>query len=131
MNFEIKQIGKQNLLPAVIIEVTINGFNYSTTEDVAGINGKVDESLVVELRELVDVLEEQNRLVANYKMGKMIQTKSKEWTDDLVMEVDEQEVIRQGQSLPIDSVSKCNNCSEVDSETYCKKCYEEAWEMGN
>ena len=72
MNFEIKQIGKQNLLPAVIIEVTINGFNYSTTEDVAGINGKVDESLIVELRELVDVLEEQNRLVANYKMGKMI-----------------------------------------------------------
>lgn len=35
--------------------------------------------------------------------------------------------------LNLHSVSKCNNCSEADSEadseTYCKRCYEEAWEI--
>lgn len=64
MNFETKQIGSHGGRPATIIEVTVNGFDYSATEDVTDRNGKVDENLIMELRELADELEEQNRLVA-------------------------------------------------------------------
>ena len=63
MNIETKQIGSYGGRPATAIEVTINLFDQSVTEDVTDRDGKVNENLIIELRELADELEEQNRLV--------------------------------------------------------------------
>ena len=44
---------------------------------------------------------------------------------------DLEEQINQGQSLPIDSVSKivaCGNCNSEPSDMYCEKCYHNAWD---
>jgi hypothetical protein len=73
MEFETKQIGSYGGRPATIIEVTVrllntkNGYDYLATVDVTDINGKVDPNLIMELRELANELEEQNRLVAEYE----------------------------------------------------------------
>ena len=32
-------------------------------------------------------------------------------------------------NVVLDGVSKCNNCSEEETTMYCKKCYNEAWEI--
>ena len=62
MNIESRQIGAHGGYPAKCIEVTVTDWsgNSSIIEDVTNLDGKVDESLIFQLRELANELEEQN-----------------------------------------------------------------------
>ena len=60
MEFKTKHIGSYSGYPAKIIELTVEGFNSTITEDVTDLNGYVDEDLIKALRSLADELDEHN-----------------------------------------------------------------------
>lgn len=61
MNFETKHIGSYGGNAATIIELTINGADYSATESITDFKtNKVDENFIMELRQLADELQEHN-----------------------------------------------------------------------
>ena len=64
MNFETKHIGSSGGRPAIILELTVNGYDYRATEDILNFKtNKVDENFIMELRQLADELQEHNDLV--------------------------------------------------------------------
>ena len=64
MTFETKHIGSYGGNAATIIELTINGADYSATESITDFKtNKVDENFIMELRQLADELQEHNDLV--------------------------------------------------------------------
>lgn len=69
MNLEIRNFGKSMSSPASIIELTVNGWGSQITESVTDLKGFVDISLINNLREIADDLEEQNKLM-NEKLNK-------------------------------------------------------------
>lgn len=67
MDFKTKHIGSYGGNPAKIIELTIEGWNSTMTEDVTDLNGTVDINFINSLRNLADELEEQNEKILNEK----------------------------------------------------------------
>jgi len=64
MNFETKHIGSVGGRPASILELTVNGADYSATENILNFKtDKVDENFIMELRQLADELQAHNDLV--------------------------------------------------------------------
>ena len=58
MTFETKHIGSYGGNAATIIELTINGADYSATESITDFKtNKVDENFIMELRQLADELQ--------------------------------------------------------------------------
>jgi len=60
MDFKTRHIGSYGGNPAKIIELTVEGWSSTITEDVTDLKGNVDEFLIMELRNLADELEEHN-----------------------------------------------------------------------
>ena len=60
MNFKTRHIGSYGGNPAKIIELTIEAWNSTITEDITDLKGYVDENLIMALRNLADELEEHN-----------------------------------------------------------------------
>lgn len=60
MDFKTRHIGSYCGNPAKIIELTVEGWNSTITEDVTDLKGNVDEKLIMALRNLADELEEHN-----------------------------------------------------------------------
>ena len=54
MDFKTKHIGSS------IIELTVEGWNSTITEDITDLKGNVDDDLIMSLRNLADELEEYN-----------------------------------------------------------------------
>ena len=67
MELEIKHYGRSSYNPSNIIELIIKSDNTTITEDVTDRSGKVDENLIMTLRDIVDELEEQNKLISESK----------------------------------------------------------------
>ena len=64
MEFETKHIGRTALRPATILELTINGDDYSITEDILNFkDNKVDENFITALMELANELQGHNDFV--------------------------------------------------------------------
>jgi hypothetical protein len=61
MRLSIKHIGSYGGNAAKLVELTIDLFNGTYTEDVTNLHGFVDEELISNLREIADELEEHNR----------------------------------------------------------------------
>ncbi len=64
MEITIKHFGASRLKPAKIIELTVSTSESTTTVDVTDLHGKVDESLITNLKDIVNELEEQNKLIS-------------------------------------------------------------------
>jgi hypothetical protein len=65
MNIEAKHIGSYGGRAATIIELTVNGSDYSITERITnGITHKVDKNIIKSLRGLADELQEHNKKVS-------------------------------------------------------------------
>lgn len=62
MEIEFKQYGGYNN-PAKIIEIIIRTDSVKLTECVTDLNGKVDEKLIQNLRDILEVLEHKNELI--------------------------------------------------------------------
>lgn len=60
MNFKTRHIGSYGGNPAKIIELTVESWNSTITENICDLKGNVDENLIIELRNLADELEEHN-----------------------------------------------------------------------
>ena len=63
MEFTTKHIGAYSGRPAKIIELTINAFGTTLTQDITDLKSKVDENLILSLRQLADELEDHNKAV--------------------------------------------------------------------
>ncbi len=66
MDFKTRHIGSCGSNLAKIIELTVEGWNSTITENVTDLNGKVDENLIIALRILADELEEHNTNLFNF-----------------------------------------------------------------
>lgn len=62
MEISTRRIGRRKNGTYSCIEVTIKSSGSTIEEDVVDLNGKVDEDLIESLRDLVEELEEQNKL---------------------------------------------------------------------
>ena len=60
MKLEIRHIDKYYGKPSTIIELTVSSNGTSITENVSSLNGRVNEDLILSLRQIADELEEQN-----------------------------------------------------------------------
>lgn len=60
MDFKTRHIGSYGGNPAKIIELTVEGWNSTITEDVTDLKGNVYKNLIMALRNLADELEEHN-----------------------------------------------------------------------
>jgi hypothetical protein len=60
MEILIKHYGHSRTSPSSIIELTCKDHNTQFTVDVTDMKGSVDESLIENLRQIADELEEQN-----------------------------------------------------------------------
>ena len=60
MKLEIRHIGTYYGKPSTIIELTVSSNGTSITENVSSLNGRVNEDLILSLRQIADELEEQN-----------------------------------------------------------------------
>ena len=67
MELSLKHYGNGGGRPSNIIELKITGDNAMIEEDITDRNSKVDENLIVVLRDIANELEEQNRLLAETK----------------------------------------------------------------
>lgn len=66
MNFQTRHIGSFSGRAATIIELTINGADYSATEIITNFEtNKVDENFILELRQLADAFQEHNDKIDN------------------------------------------------------------------
>jgi len=61
MNIRTKHYGTHGFtMPSAIIEIIIEGYNSSITEDITDLKGKVDDGFISQLRNIADELEDQN-----------------------------------------------------------------------
>jgi len=69
MRIVTKHFGAKGGSPASIIEVTIEGWSSTITEDVTDINGNVDVNFIDRLKDLVQELEDQNEKIQELKQS--------------------------------------------------------------
>ncbi|MEE9451050.1 MAG: hypothetical protein V3V72_13455 [Ignavibacteriaceae bacterium] len=60
MIFTLKHIGAYGGFASKIIELTVESNGSTIIEDITGLNSKVEETLIIELRQIADELEEHN-----------------------------------------------------------------------
>ena len=63
MNITTKHIGSSGRNVAAIIELTIEGWSSTMTEDITGLDSKVDKEFILSLRNIADELEDQNNKI--------------------------------------------------------------------
>ena len=64
MELTLKHYGRTNNGASKIIEMTANYYGNKIVVDITNLKGRVDENLIMTLREIADELEEQNKLIA-------------------------------------------------------------------
>lgn len=67
MKFTTRHLGSYGGNPSKIIELTIEGWNNTITEDVTDLKGNVDEDFILSLRNIADELEEHNEKLKDHE----------------------------------------------------------------
>lgn len=67
MEVSIKHYGNSRMRPSKIITMTVDCGDAKITEDITNLQGYVKQSLIEELRNIADELEEQNKMLDEFK----------------------------------------------------------------
>jgi len=67
MNLSLKHYGSTNGSPSKIIEMTVDYYGNKIVADITDLKGRVDEALIIRLRDIADDLEQQNELLSPTK----------------------------------------------------------------
>ena len=68
MELSLKHYGNSRTTPSTIIELIVESNGTTVTEDITNMKGHVKASLIQDLRDIADELEEQNRLLTNQEL---------------------------------------------------------------
>jgi len=70
MELSLKHYGNSRTTPSTIIELIVEINGNTLVEDVTNLKGHVNASLIQDLRNIADELEEQNRLLSEKELTK-------------------------------------------------------------